>query len=218
MRAARPDIAFSSDFIVGFPGETEDDFRATLALVDEVGYAGAFSFKYSPRPGTPAADMAEQVPEDGEGRAAARGCRRAIDRQQAAFNARLPRQDASTCCSRRPAATRARSSAARPICSRCRSWRRSPSSARSVRVTIDGSHRQQPVRRAGTPRACTTRPDAGGSRRLSPLRTTESDTGTHAPRPRMPRARRRHNACRARPSTTTASPRSCSGNTARTSR
>src|SRR5262249_29710178 len=63
VRAARPDIAFSSDFIVGFPGEGEDDFRATLALVDVVGYAGAFSFKYSPRPGTPAADMPDQVTE-----------------------------------------------------------------------------------------------------------------------------------------------------------
>ena len=62
-RAARPDMAFSADFIVGFPGETEADFRATLTLLDEVGYAGAYSFKYSPRPGTPAAEMAEQVPE-----------------------------------------------------------------------------------------------------------------------------------------------------------
>src|SRR6266404_3595188 len=51
MRAAQPKMAFSSDFIVGFPGESEEDFRATLSLLDEVGYAGAFSFKYSPRPG-----------------------------------------------------------------------------------------------------------------------------------------------------------------------
>src|SRR6201747_878684 len=56
-RDARQDIAFSSDFIVGFPGETEEDFAATLALVTQIGYAGAYSFKYSPRPGTPAADM-----------------------------------------------------------------------------------------------------------------------------------------------------------------
>src|SRR5712671_3659211 len=54
-RAVRQDIAFSSDFIVGFPGETEEDFAATLALVRQIGYAGAYSFKYSPRPGTPAA-------------------------------------------------------------------------------------------------------------------------------------------------------------------
>ena len=53
MRAARPDIALSGDFIVGFPGETEAEFEETLALVDEVKYAQAFSFKYSPRPGTP---------------------------------------------------------------------------------------------------------------------------------------------------------------------
>lgn len=63
IRGARPDIALSGDFIVGFPGETEDDFAATLALVSEVGYASAFSFKYSPRPGTPAAEW-EQVPDE----------------------------------------------------------------------------------------------------------------------------------------------------------
>ncbi len=64
VRAARPDIAVSGDFIVGFPGETEADFAATLALVDAVGHAQAFSFKYSPRPGTPAATMAAQVPPE----------------------------------------------------------------------------------------------------------------------------------------------------------
>jgi len=63
LRAARPDIALSSDFIVGFPGETEADFEATLALVAEIGFAAAYSFKYSPRPGTPAALIAAQVPE-----------------------------------------------------------------------------------------------------------------------------------------------------------
>ena len=61
MRAARPDIALSGDFIVGFPGETEEDFEATLKLVDEVRYASAYSFKYSPRPGTPAATMDDQI-------------------------------------------------------------------------------------------------------------------------------------------------------------
>jgi tRNA-2-methylthio-N6-dimethylallyladenosine synthase len=63
LRAARPDLALSSDFIVGYPGESEDDFRATLDLVAEIGFAQAFSFKYSPRPGTPAATAADQVPE-----------------------------------------------------------------------------------------------------------------------------------------------------------
>ena len=62
MRAARPDIALSGDFIVGFPGETEEDFGATLKLVDAVGYASAYSFKYSARPGTPAATMEDQIP------------------------------------------------------------------------------------------------------------------------------------------------------------
>ena len=61
MRAARPGIALSGDFIVGFPGETEEDFTATLNLVDAVGYASAYSFKYSARPGTPAATMEEQI-------------------------------------------------------------------------------------------------------------------------------------------------------------
>lgn len=63
LRAARPDLALSSDFIVGFPGETDEDFQATLALIANVGFAQAYSFKYSARPGTPAATMAGQVPE-----------------------------------------------------------------------------------------------------------------------------------------------------------
>jgi tRNA-2-methylthio-N6-dimethylallyladenosine synthase len=63
LREVRRDIALSSDFIVGFPGESEGDFEATLALVREVGYAQAFSFKYSARPGTPAAAAARQIPD-----------------------------------------------------------------------------------------------------------------------------------------------------------
>jgi len=63
LRAARPDLALSSDFIVGFPGESEDDFLATLQLADEIGFAQAFCFKYSRRPGTPAASASGQVPE-----------------------------------------------------------------------------------------------------------------------------------------------------------
>jgi tRNA-2-methylthio-N6-dimethylallyladenosine synthase len=86
LRKARPDMAFTSDFIVGFPGETEDDFRDTLALVEEVGYAGAFSFKYSPRPGTPAAEDADQVDEAAKTDRLAR-LQAEIARQQAKFNA-----------------------------------------------------------------------------------------------------------------------------------
>ena len=63
-RKARPDIAVSSDFIVGFPGETDDDFMQTMEVVKKVRYASSFSFKYSPRPGTPASIMKNQVPED----------------------------------------------------------------------------------------------------------------------------------------------------------
>jgi len=86
LRAARPDIAFSSDFIVGFPGESEDDFRDTLRLISEVGYASAYSFKYSPRPGTPAADM-EQLPEAVKDERLQR-LQQEIERVQAAFMAR----------------------------------------------------------------------------------------------------------------------------------
>ena len=63
VRSVRPDIAISGDFIVGFPGETEEDFEATLRIVDAVRYAAAYSFKYSPRPGTPAATMEDQIPQ-----------------------------------------------------------------------------------------------------------------------------------------------------------
>jgi tRNA-2-methylthio-N6-dimethylallyladenosine synthase len=63
VRAARHDTALSSDFIVGFPGETDADFTDTLQLVRDIGFESAFSFKYSPRPGTPAADRSDMVPE-----------------------------------------------------------------------------------------------------------------------------------------------------------
>lgn len=86
IRAARPDIALSGDFIVGFPGETDAEFEETLSLVDAVGYAQAYSFKYSPRPGTPAADMAGAVlPEVMDERL--QRLQAALNRDQAAFNA-----------------------------------------------------------------------------------------------------------------------------------
>ena len=85
-RKVREDVAFSSDFIVGFPGETEEDFSATLALVTQIGYAGAYSFKYSPRPGTPAADMQEMVTTPVMDERLAR-LQELIDSQQANFNA-----------------------------------------------------------------------------------------------------------------------------------
>src|SRR6187399_2299118 len=85
-RTARQDIAFSSDFIVGFPGETEEEFAATLALVTQIGYAGAYSFKYSPRPGTPAADLQETVSQADMDERLVR-LQNLIDSQQSAFNA-----------------------------------------------------------------------------------------------------------------------------------
>ena len=84
-RTARQDIAFSSDFIVGFPGESREDFSATLALVMQIGYAAAYSFKYSPRPGTPAADMQEMVPAAEMDERLER-LQNLIDSQQSAFN------------------------------------------------------------------------------------------------------------------------------------
>jgi tRNA-2-methylthio-N6-dimethylallyladenosine synthase len=64
VRAARPDICITSDFIVGFPGETEQDFEATMKLIDEVGFDNSFSYLYSPRPGTPAAEMRDDTPHE----------------------------------------------------------------------------------------------------------------------------------------------------------
>ena len=85
LRRARPDLALSSDFIVGFPGETERDFAATLRLVTEVGYAQAYSFKFSPRPGTPAAALELQVPDHVKAERLAT-LQALLDAQQAAFN------------------------------------------------------------------------------------------------------------------------------------
>lgn len=86
IRAARPDIALSSDFIVGFPGETEADFEATLALIRQVNYAQSYSFKYSPRPGTPAAGEAGQVP-DAVKASRLRELQDVLTAQQSRFNA-----------------------------------------------------------------------------------------------------------------------------------
>ena len=85
VRAARPDVAISGDFIVGFPGESEEDFAATLAIVDAVGYASAYSFKYSARPGTPAAAMGDQISRDIMDERLARLQER-INRHSLAFN------------------------------------------------------------------------------------------------------------------------------------
>ncbi len=86
IRAARPDVAISGDFIVGFPGETEKDFEDTLALVREVNYASAFSFRYSRRPGTPAAAMPGQV-DKAVGEERLQRLQALLDEQRHAFNA-----------------------------------------------------------------------------------------------------------------------------------
>jgi tRNA-2-methylthio-N6-dimethylallyladenosine synthase len=84
IRAARPDIAMSGDFIVGYPGETEEDFQATMDVVRKVGYAQTYSFKYSPRPGTPAATEADQIDEAVKDRRLAE-LKQLLDEQQKLF-------------------------------------------------------------------------------------------------------------------------------------
>ena len=88
VRRARPDVALSSDFIVGFPGETDAEFRQTLAVVREVGFASGYAFKYSPRPGTPAADLAGQIDEQVKTERLAE-LYALIDAQRVAFNRAL---------------------------------------------------------------------------------------------------------------------------------
>jgi tRNA-2-methylthio-N6-dimethylallyladenosine synthase len=85
IRTARPDIALSSDFIVGFPGETDEDFEATLDLITEVGFASGYFFKYSPRPGTPGADLPDQIDDGLKSERLAR-LQTLIETQQAVFN------------------------------------------------------------------------------------------------------------------------------------
>ncbi|MCB9931099.1 MAG: tRNA (N6-isopentenyl adenosine(37)-C2)-methylthiotransferase MiaB [Alphaproteobacteria bacterium] len=88
LRTARPDIAMASDFIVGFPGESDADFADTLRLVRDVNYAQAYSFKYSARPGTPAATAEDQVPEEAKAERLA-ALQALLSEQQAAFNRRF---------------------------------------------------------------------------------------------------------------------------------
>ena len=88
IRAARPDIALSGDFIVGFPGETDYDFESTLSLIRSVGYASAYSFKYSSRPGTPAAESDRQISE-AEKSARLQELQALVHAQQTTFNAAM---------------------------------------------------------------------------------------------------------------------------------
>jgi hypothetical protein len=119
VRAVRPDIALSGDFIVGFPGETEAEFEETLSLVDAVGYAQCFSFKYSARPGTPAADDGRADRPRGDGRAAAAASGRAQPRSAARPSTGRVWARPATCWSSAKGATRARCSASRRGCNRC---------------------------------------------------------------------------------------------------
>ena len=91
LRAARPDLSLSSDFIVGFPGETEEDFEKTMKLIDEVGFDASFSFVYSSRPGTPAADLEDPVPQETKLRWLARLQKRIDEQAQAISQAMVGR-------------------------------------------------------------------------------------------------------------------------------
>jgi tRNA-2-methylthio-N6-dimethylallyladenosine synthase len=88
LRDARRDLSLTSDFIVGFPGETDEDFERTLRLVEDVGFDGAFSFAYSPRPGTPASDLADQVPAEVKQARLAR-LQALLDRQYRGYSERM---------------------------------------------------------------------------------------------------------------------------------
>ncbi len=88
LRAVRPDISLSSDFIVGFPGETEDDFRQTLELIEDVGFDQSFSFIYSRRPGTPAASLPDEVPDEVKHRRLSE-LQALVDRQARAISERM---------------------------------------------------------------------------------------------------------------------------------
>jgi len=88
LRAVRPDLSLSSDFIVGFPGETEADFAATMKLIDEVGFDGSFSFLYSARPGTPAAELADNTPLETK-QARLRQLQQRIEQQAGAISAAM---------------------------------------------------------------------------------------------------------------------------------
>jgi len=124
LRKMRPDIALSSDFIVGFPGESEVDFEATLALVEQVGFAQAYSFKYSARPGTPAAGMPNQVPDEIKSERLER-LQTLLAAQQDSFN-RAMRRRTITVLFERPGRHRGQILAARP------GFRRSMSADRST--------------------------------------------------------------------------------------
>ena len=117
LRAARPDLALSSDFIVGHPGEADGDHAATMALVREVGFAQAFSFKYSPRPGTPAAGAPGQVAEAIKD-ARLQELQAALRESQAAFNARSAGQSVPVLVTgpgRRPGQLGGRTPALQPV-------------------------------------------------------------------------------------------------------
>ena len=147
IRGARPDIALSSDFIVGFPGESDADFEATLQLVRDVGYATAFSFKYSKRPGTPASTLRKQIPEDVKA-ARLEALQKLLLAQQDAFNDSQIGKTLPVLFEkpgREPGQLMGRS----PICSRCMSKPMPRASARLADVSITQSHRQQPARGSG---------------------------------------------------------------------
>ena len=98
LRTARPDLVLSSDFIVGHPGKRDRDFADTLRLINDIGFTQAYSFKYSPRPGTPAAAALDQVPEAIKSERLA-GLQQLLNAQQLAFNHAAEAQPKPCCLS-----------------------------------------------------------------------------------------------------------------------
>ena len=192
MRAAIPDLAFGTDIIVGFPGETEDDFRETLEVVEEVGFDSAFTFVYSPRAGTEAAAMAGPGPARGEDRA--HGAARRAD---AAARPRCATRRASAASSR--CSSRARRAPIRRCCAAARAGtRRSTSPAppqpgELVDVARRGSDLDHAARRPGGPRRCLTGPSHPSVRlrRDADPRHRLVRPDRHEPRAAPPRGRPR---------------------------
>jgi tRNA-2-methylthio-N6-dimethylallyladenosine synthase len=168
LRRSRPDIALSSDFIVGHPGETDADFEATMALVAETGFAQAYSFKYSPRPGTPAAEMEDQVPEPVKAERLAR-LQALLNEQQFAFNQAFVGRTVEVLFERpgrRPDQLAGRSAHMQAVHAACAGADEAPGLlGRIVPVRVTSAHGNSLAGRVSTPVPAAASPDALGRAR-----------------------------------------------------
>ena len=212
---ARPDLALTSDFIVGFPGETEKDFTETLDLIDEVGFSAAFSFSYSPRPGTPGAEMHDQVAEDVKSERLQR-VQSAIAHRQDVFNRRCIGRSFDVLLEkpgRRDGQLVGRSPYLQPV------HVTAPTALIGEISSGDDyrRHQQQLVWHAGPTTRIRVRDIARSCRRAGLRRSQNCEHPIHCRRIKRSLSRRqaRHRSCS--PSTTTGWLRCCSDNTAKTS-